>query len=204
MEQERGGTECLAVSEEIFGTLAEKDNPAGILAVVHQSRRNVDDLNAESFSIGVALTAPQDPGNIGSILRCIDAVGASGLLLLDDPSHRKYCADAYHPSSVRASMGTIFWLPVVKCTFEEFERWAKDRGYTVYGTSAPASLDYREVETYQQPMILLMGSEREGLFADQAAACEVMVRMPMRGRSSSLNLAVATGVMLYKILEKLP
>lgn len=201
-EQESRGTTCLAVSEKVFATLAEKDNPPGILAVVHQPHLGLEDLSSQSFTQGVALTAPQDPGNIGSILRTIDASGASGVLLLDDPRHNQYCADPYHPSSVRASMGAIFWLPVVKCRFEDFQSWSDSLGYTVYGTSAHASLDYSQVERYQQPFILLMGSEREGLFPDQASACDVMVKMPMRGHVTSLNLATATGIMLYKILEK--
>ncbi|OGO72061.1 MAG: hypothetical protein A2Z49_09380 [Chloroflexi bacterium RBG_19FT_COMBO_56_12] len=200
-EQESRGTNCLSVSEELFASLAEKDNPPGILAVVHQPRLGLEDLNQEKFQKGVALTAPQDPGNIGSILRSLDAAGGSGLLLLDDPAHHQYSADPYHPSAVRASMGAIFWLPLVKCSFEDFRGWAKPHGYTVYGTSAHASLDYCQVERYQHPLILLMGSEREGLYPDQAAACDVMVKMPMLGHVTSLNLATATGIMLYKILE---
>lgn len=201
-EQESRGTECFAVSEDVFANLAEKDNPAGILAVVQQPRLRLDDLRTETFQKGVALTAPQDPGNIGSILRSIDAAGASGLLLLDDPAHNQYCADAYHPGAVRASMGTIFWYPVINASFEDFRGWAKPHGFTIYGTSAHANLDYSLVENYEQPLILLMGSEREGLFPDQAAVCDVIVKMPMLGHVTSLNLATATGIMLYKILEK--
>ena len=202
-EQESLGLPCLAVSDDVFANLAEKDNPPGILAVVQQPRLSLDDLQPGKFQKGVALTAPQDPGNIGSILRTLDATGASGLLLLEDPSHNQYSADPYHPGSVRASMGAIFWLPIVKCDFENFRAWAKRNQYTVYGTSAHATLDYCQVESYRQPLILLMGSEREGLFPDQALACDVLLKMPMLGRVTSLNLATATGVMLYKILEKL-
>lgn len=201
-EQESRGTECLAVNKEVLASLAEKDNPTGILAVVQQPQKCLEDLEPSAFNFGVGLVAPQDPGNIGSILRTIDAVGGSGLLLLDDPAHNQYCADLTHPSAVRASMGAIFWLPVVKCRFEEFCSWAKAHGYWVYGTSAHASMDYREVSRSQSPLILLMGSEREGLFPDQMTACNEVVKMPMKGHVTSLNLAVATGVMLYKMLEK--
>lgn len=200
-EQQTQGTPCYAVSDEVFNSLAEKDNPPGLLAVVHQATLGLEDLSAATMRLGVALVAPQDPGNIGSILRSLDAAGANGLLLLDDPAHGQYCADPYHPSAVRASMGAIFWLPLVKTSFAAFEKWAKSQGFTIYGTSAHAELDYRQVETYQQPSILLMGSEREGLFPDQAAACDVVVKMPMLGHVTSLNLSVATGIMLYKISE---
>lgn len=202
LEQERRGIECLAVSQDVFSALAEKDNPPGILAVVQHPRLQLDDLKPGSFQTGVALVAPQDPGNIGSILRSIDAAGASGLLLLDDPAHNQYSADPYHPGSVRASMGAIFWLPLVRCSFEVFRSWSKSHAYKVYGTSAHASLDYNQVEAYHRPLILLMGSERDGLFPDQSSACDVMVKMPMLGHATSLNLATATGIMLYKILEK--
>ena len=144
----------------------------------------------------MALVAPQDPGNIGAILRTIDAVGASGLLLLGSS------ADPYHPNAVRASMGAIFWYPTACASFGEFARWAKGAGYSVIGTSAHGSQDYRVEGAYTKPVILLMGSEREGLTDEHKAACDLLVRMPMQGRVSSLNLAVATGVMLYTLLEK--
>lgn len=201
-DQENRGVECLAVSEEVFASLAEKDNPPGILAVVRQPQVALGDLSAITFKRGVGLVAAQDPGNIGSILRSIDAVGASGLLLVDDPQHNQYSADATHPSAVRASMGAIFWHPVVKCKIDELHSWVRSQGFRVYGTSAHASRDYNEVDRYQQPLILLMGSEREGLLPDQAALCDEMVKMPMRGHVTSLNLATATGIMLYKMLEK--
>jgi RNA methyltransferase, TrmH family len=203
IDQDQKGISCLAVDGDVFTGLAGKDNPQGILAVVHQSYYKLSDLSPQSFPWGVACVAPQDPGNIGSILRTIDAVEASGLILLDDPANDQFCADPYHPSAVRASMGTLFWYPVIHTLFSEFILWAKDQGYALYGTSAHAEQDYRDNVQYKQPLILLMGSEREGLTSAQSAICDVMLRMPMRGRVSSLNLAVATGVMLYTIVDML-
>lgn len=202
-EQEEEGIPCLAVDRDTFTSLAGKENPQGILAVVHQQRRLLTSLTPQTFHWGVALVAPQDPGNIGTILRTIDAVGANGLLLLDDPANNQFCADPYHPTSVRASMGAIFWYPLVTAKFTEFVQWAKNQHYKVYGTSAHANQDYRQVEHFVQPFILLMGSEREGLTPLQSAICDVMLKIPMQGRVSSLNLAVATGVVLYAISDKL-
>ena len=202
-EREQQGVLCLAADADTFTSLAGKENPQGILAVVHQPHHRLKDLNPQSFPWGVACVAPQDPGNIGTILRTIDAVGASGILLLDDPANNQFCADPYHPSAVRASMGAIFWYPLVQVQFSEFVSWAKGQQYSIYGTSAHAQQDYLEIEQFTQPLILLMGSEREGLTASQSAICDVMLRMPMRGRVSSLNLAIASGVMLYSILDKL-
>jgi RNA methyltransferase, TrmH family len=202
-EQSKLGVACIAVSKDVFASLAIKDNPQGILAVVHRTHLGLEDLSCEDFKLGVALVAPQDPGNIGSILRTVDAVGASGLLLLDDPSNNQFSADPYNPQAVRASMGVIFWYPVIHTTFEKFTEWVRGHGYHIYGTSAHASLDYRSVKQYERPLILLMGSEREGLTPSQSAICELMVRIPMQGRVTSLNLSVATGVMLYSIVNKL-
>lgn len=189
------GVACYATSAPVFASLAEKDNPQGILAVAHQAARRLHSLDGRNFPWGVALVAPQDPGNLGTILRSVDAVGASGLIVLDSQ------LDLYHPSAVRASMGTLFWYPPVSATFAEFVEWARRNDYHIYGTSAHAALDYREVERYERPCILLMGSERQGLTEQQAAACDCLLRLPMRGRATSLNLAIATGVMLYAMLE---
>jgi len=198
-EQSDLGIPCFGVEKDTFTGMASKDNPQGILAVVHKPGIQLDNISAVNFKWGVALIAPQDPGNIGSILRTIDAVGASGLLLLDDPAYNQFCADPFHPSAVRASMGAIFWYPVVSTTFSSFVQWTRLQGYHIYGTSAHASVDYRSRKQYASPLILLMGSEREGLTTTQSEVCDVMVRIPMQGRVTSLNLAIATGVMLYAI-----
>ncbi len=189
------GHRCYALAPEVFRSLAEKENPQGILAVVRQPHTALADLNPGNLPWGVALVAPQDPGNIGTVLRTMDAVGASGLLLLDGG------ADPAHPNAVRASMGAQFWLPVVSAKFADFAVWAAGHGYHLYGTSAHGSVDYRTVTTYARPCILLLGSEQKGLSPEQAAVCELLIRLPMQGRVSSLNLAVAAGIMLYKMTE---
>jgi RNA methyltransferase, TrmH family len=192
-EQMAKGLHCYALAPEVFRSLAEKENPQGIMAVVRQPHTALADLTPDNFAWGVALVAPQDPGNIGTILRTLDAVGASGLLLLDGG------ADPAHPNAVRASMGAQFWLPVVSASFDDFAAWAKGHGYHLFGTSAHGSLDYRSVTGYPRPCILLLGSEQKGLLPEQTAVCEQLIRLPMQGRVSSLNLAVAAGVMLYQM-----
>lgn len=192
--QAKASIPCYALATEVFASIAEKENPQDILAVVHQKHTRLDQLDAHNFDWGVALVSPQDPGNLGTILRAIDSTGASGLILLDD------CVDPYHPNAVRASMGTLFWYPVVQTSFDEFTRWAGAQGYHIYGTSAHAHRDYRQVHSYARPRILLMGSERQGLSPEQAAVCEQVISLPMRGHATSLNLGVATGIFLYTML----
>jgi TrmH family RNA methyltransferase len=193
---EARGVPIYAVDANTFASLADKDNPQGILAVLPQPNLQLSNLQPATYPWLVALVSPQDPGNIGAILRTIDAVGASGLILLDQAT------DPYHPSAVRASMGTIFWHPVVTASFNEFRLWAVRHAYTLYGTSAHGSTPYEQIARYTPPMILLMGSEREGLTAEQSAACQQLIRLPMLGHATSLNLAIATGVMLYQMWEK--
>jgi len=190
------GVSCFQTTADVFASIAAKEHPQGILAVVRQSELKISGLKPESFSWGVACVAPQDPGNVGAILRTIDAVGASGLILLDGG------VDAYHPTAVRASMGAIFRHPIVNATFEDFASWVAEKDYQVVGTSAHGTLDYQEISSYTKPHIVLLGDERQGLTSRQAEICNFLVRIPMHGKVTSLNLAVAAGVMLYDMLAK--
>ena len=177
------------VSAQVIETLADRDNPQGILALVRQKHRDLGDLSP--IQRAVALVTPQDPGNVGTILRTLDAVGADALFLLDGG------VDPYHPTAVRASMGTIFWVPVVEATFEDFCAWARRNGLQLIGASAHGDVDYHTLVP-ETPWTLVLGSEQKGLSNEQTSACDVTVALPMRGRATSLNLAVAAGVLLYQ------
>jgi len=179
------------VSAAVMDSLSEKDNPTGILALVSQRAQTLEGFPAANVSMGVALVSPQDPGNVGSILRTMDAVGAQALFLLDGG------VDAYHPSLVRASMGTLFWIPTLRTGFDEFIAWARRGGLQLIGTSAHAAADYRSAMV-TRPWVLVLGSEQKGLSASQLEACDRRVSLPMRGRASSLNLSVAAGIFLYE------
>lgn len=179
------------VSAKVMKSITEKDNPQGVLALVKQ--RNFDLAGLEPVRSGVALVSPQDPGNVGTILRTIDAVDADVLFLLDGG------IDLYHPTCVRASMGTLFWKPVVQASFDEFKEWAKGKGYHLVGTSAHAQTDYRAVNLGSSPWVLVLGNEQKGLSDVQMADCEITLSMPMRGKAGSLNLSVAAGILLYAL-----
>lgn len=196
-QAQAAGIDCYAASADVLASLAEKDNPQGIIAVAQQPHIRLADLTPQNFPWGVTLVSPQDPGNVGTILRTIDAVGASGLIVLEGG------VDVYHPTAVRASLGSIFWYPIVSASFAEWSHWARQQGYHIVGTSAKGSTDYKEVAAYEQPLMLLLGSEREGLSEAQRAVCGQLLRLPMQGHVSSLNLAVAAGVLLYDVLDKL-
>lgn len=177
------------VSAQVMESLADKENPQGILALVHQKQTRMTDL--DHFQRGAALISPQDPGNVGTILRTLDAVGADALFLLDGG------VEPYHPTAVRASMGTLFWKPLVQTQFSDFIAWARKGNYQLIGASAKADVDYQTL-TPRPPWILVLGNEQKGLAREQISACDVTVSLPMHGRVSSLNLAVAAGVLLYQ------
>jgi TrmH family RNA methyltransferase len=187
------GTKPQPVSAQVMESLADKENPQGILAVVRQKQITLDELGP--VRTAAALVSPQDPGNVGTILRTLDAVGADALFLLEGG------VELYHPTVVRSSMGTIFWKPVVQTSFDEFAAWARKGSYQLIGTSAHGDVDYQTLVP-QPPWILVLGNEQKGLAPVQANACDVLVSLPMKGKVSSLNLAVAAGVLLYRYCQR--
>ncbi len=191
----RSGVEMIEVSEDVFHSLSLKDGPQGVAAVVQQSWISLDQVRLTPGENWTALELIQNPGNLGTIMRTQDAVGAPGLILLDQST------DPYDPAAMRGSMGAIFTQKLVKASFAEFADWKRQMGYPLIGTSDEAALDFQDV-VYPDPVLLLMGSERQGLNAEQTLACDEMVRIPMVGQNDSLNLAVATGVMLYEIFNQ--
>jgi RNA methyltransferase, TrmH family len=184
------------VSAHVMEALAGKENPQGIIAVVRQRISRLENLLA--MGSGVALVAPQDPGNVGTILRTMDAVDADVLFLLDGG------VELYHPTTVRSSMGTIFWKPVIQTSFDEFVSWSRRSrpdSIQLVGSSAHGDVDYQTLIP-KTPWILMLGNEQKGLSHEQMNSCDVTVSMPMKGRVSSLNLAVAAGILLYQFADK--
>lgn len=180
------------VASQIMDYLTDKENPQGILAVVHQKTSRLEDQT--SIQKGVAIVSPQDPGNVGAILRTMDAVSADVLFLLNGG------VDPFHPTSVRASMGTIFWIPIIKTSFVELVKWSQKLRKRIIGTSAHAESNYRKIRS-DPPWILLLGSEQKGLTEEHTKSCDEIVSLPMSGHASSLNLAVAAGIFLYQLID---
>ena len=181
------------ISAQVMASLADKENPQGILAIVCQKQSGIEDI--KGLRSGVALVAPQDPGNVGTILRTMDAVGSDVLFLLDGG------VELYHPTLVRSSMGTLFWKPIIQASFTEFVDWGRTGQVQLVGTSASGDVDYQTLVP-KAPWILVMGNEQTGLSLEQTKRCDVTISLPMKGRVSSLNLAVATGVLLYQYGNK--
>lgn len=183
------------VSGEVFRSFALRDGPQGIAALVEQAWTPLETVAPRQSDLWLGLDRVQDPGNLGTCLRTLDAVGGQGMILIG-PS-----ADPYDATAIRAAMGATFGLKLCRASVNQFLSWRSARAVRIVGTSDSATLDYREAD-YGGALVLLMGSEREGLSAELLAACDQVVRIPMNGREDSLNLAVATGVALYQIYDR--
>ncbi len=188
------GIDSISVPEFIFNSISLKEGPQGIAAVLEE---NWDDLGEilKTKGLWVALDSVQDPGNLGSILRSLDAAGGKGIILLDEST------DPYHPTSVRASMGGIFSQKIIKTTLEAFSLWKKVDNYSLVGTWCGEGLNYRRYN-YPKDMILLMGSEQKGLTPMHLEICDEFVTIPMVGSVDSLNLANAASIVLFEILAQ--
>ena len=189
------GVEILEVSQDVFASLALKENPQGLAAVARQQLQRLEGLPESPFGLWTAFDEIADPGNLGTVMRTMDAVGGEGIMLIGQG------VDPYDPSAVRASMGAIFSLKLVKTSLEEFSNWKRLRQIKLVGTSDRATLVYNDV-CYPSELILLMGSERQGMEPGLEALCDEMVRIPMVGSSDSLNLSIANAVILYEIFNQ--
>lgn len=187
-----GGT-VLEVSEKVLSAITRRDNPQMVVGVFTQRLVPLKDIRPKGGEVWVALDRVRDPGNLGTVIRTVDAVGAKGVILVGDTT------DPFSVETVRATMGSIFAVPVAKATPEAFLAWRKGFPGLVAGTHLKGAVDYRSVDFSGRPVLLLMGNEQQGLPDDLAASCDRLLRIPQEGRADSLNLAVATGVMLFEI-----
>lgn len=189
------GGEVVEVSRQVFENFSLKEGPQGIAAVLMQTWNELSSAAVLPGDCWVALDSIADPGNLGTILRTSDSTGCRGVILLDQST------DPYDPSCIRASMGALFNLRLVKASFEEFTSWKWANHIAVVGTSDKAAQNYHQYR-YPSSLVMLMGSERQGLQPRHLEICDQVVSIPMMGISDSLNLAVATAVVLYEVLNQ--
>lgn len=184
--------EILEVSEAVLAKIAAKENPQSVLAVFAQRWATLPEArDTAADSLWVALEAVRDPGNLGTIIRTADAVAASGLILIGNT------VDPYSREAVRASMGSIFNARIARLQPEAFVAFAARWPGAIVGTHLDARHDFRQL-SYDRATILLMGSEGPGLSDALAKTCTDLVKIPMAGKLDSLNLAVATALLLYE------
>ncbi|MCW5695177.1 MAG: RNA methyltransferase [Bauldia sp.] len=189
------GADILQVSNAVLEKISRRENPQMVLGVFRQRLADHATVVPGESGVWVALETPRDPGNVGTIIRTVDAVGAEGVILVG-PS-----VDPFSIEAVRATMGSLFHVKLVRANEAEFLALRAGWPGIVVGTHLSGTEDYRGVD-YGRPVLLLMGNEQSGLTAPLAAACDHLVRIPQAGRADSLNLAVATGVMLFEVRRK--
>jgi TrmH family RNA methyltransferase len=189
------GAPVLEVTPNVFRALSIAEEPQGIGAVLRQRWERMDRVRPDIGLCWLALDTVRSPGNLGTLLRTMDAVGGAGLILLGDT------IDPYAPDVIRATMGALFTQRFVRTNETEFARWRARHGVTLIGTSPRAADDYTALR-YPERLVLWMGGERQGLSGEQMARCDRVVRIPMVGQSDSLNLAIATSVLLYQVFNQ--
>lgn len=192
---EAAGGEVFVTSTEILSKLSGKDNPGAVIGVFREVLTPLADLDRTSAPIWIVAERLRDPGNLGTILRTGDAVGAGGLIMIDD------CTDPFSVEAVRASMGAVFTQRIVAARWEKFLPWLRSGQGQLVGTSLNTETDYQSPR-YAAPTFLLIGNEAQGLPSAYEAECDLLVKMPMRGKADSLNAAVATAVMAYEVLNQ--
>ncbi|MBB2700247.1 RNA methyltransferase [Rhizobium phaseoli] len=182
----------LEVSEKVIGSITRRENPQMVVGIFDQRWKPLKDIRPREGETWVALDRVRDPGNLGTIIRTADAAGASGVILVGEAT------DPFSLETVRATMGSVFAVPVARATPEEFLSWRKSAGVSVVATHLAGALDYRTIDYRKKPVVLLMGNEQSGLPEQLAKEADALARIPQQGRADSLNLAVATAVMLFE------
>ncbi len=187
------GATVLEVSEKVLAAITRRDNPQMVVGVFEQRLLPLGEVRLTNGDVWVALDRVRDPGNLGTVIRTADAVGAKGVILIGETT------DPFAVETVRATMGSIFAVPVARATPEAFLQWRRRFRGLVVGTHLRRAVDYRSLDYAGKSVLLLMGNEQQGLPDMLADACDTLIRIPQAGRADSLNLAVATGVALFEI-----
>ena len=192
---EAKGGEAIETDRDILSKLSGKDNPQTVIGVYREFETALARIDRDSADIWIVAQSLRDPGNLGTILRTGDAVGAGGLILIDD------CVDPFSVESVRATMGALFTQQIATAAWDDFLIWLRSGAGQLVGTSLKATQDY-QAPHYATPTFILVGNEAQGLPSGYEDACDLLVKMPMLGKADSLNAAVATAVMAYEVLNQ--
>ena len=192
---EGAGGDAVETSEDILHKISGKENPQTVLGVYRAFDTHLDRIDRTQADLWIVAQALRDPGNLGTILRTGDAVGAGGLILVDE------CVDPFSVEAVRASMGALFTQRIAAAPWEAFVAWLRSGPGELIGTSLKATQDYQEPR-YTKPAFILVGNEAQGLPEAYEAECDTLVKIPMGGRADSLNAAVATAVMAYEVINQ--
>jgi RNA methyltransferase, TrmH family len=187
------GANLLKVSDKAIANITRRDNPQSVVAIIKEQLSALKALAPFTANDTIiALDRVRDPGNLGTIIRTADAAGVKGIVLVGD------CVDVFSLETVRATMGSLFAVPIVKASFEALLEFSKGSSAQIIGTHLAGATDYRALDYKATPTIILMGNEQSGLPHFMAEACHKLALIPQTGKADSLNLAVATALMIYE------
>jgi RNA methyltransferase, TrmH family len=186
----QAGVRCIETSESILGSIAKRDNPQTMIGAFKRPETDLARLSARPGQLWLALEAVRDPGNLGTILRTADAAGAAGVILVGGT------CDPFSVEAVRASMGAIFATPFAQTDLAALDAWRKAARLPMYGASLNTNTRHDQPPA-DGGAILLLGNEQAGLTREAEAACDTLIKAPMRGKADSLNLAAAAAIILY-------
>ncbi len=193
---EAAGGDVLETTPDILSKITGKDNPQGVAGVFAEFDTSLAALDRTRADIWLVAQALRDPGNLGTMLRTGDAIGAGGVILIDD------CADPFGVEAVRASMGAVFTQGIARAEWSEFLLWLRAGAGQLVAASLREAVPYRGAP-YAAPCFVMVGNESRGLPENYEEACDLRVTMPMKGRADSLNAAVAAAVLGYEVLATL-
>lgn len=182
------------VASNVFAKLSYRDRPDGIIAVGKQQHLSFDFFKKKP-SFLLVLESIEKPGNLGTMLRSADAVGIDAVIVCDRTT------DIHNPNVVRASVGTLFTVPVIEASSEETLKWLKSNHIQIVATTPHTTLNYTESDL-KGPVAIVMGTEQLGLkplWLDQA---DIQVKIPMQGIADSLNVATAATLVMYEVLRQ--
>ncbi len=193
-----GNARQIFVDGCIFREISDVRTPQGIIAIIKKKQRDMNMITEKGQGFWVALDRVQDPGNLGTIIRTVDAVGGSGVVLL------KGCVDPYNPKSVRATMGSILRVPIIQVeNNRDFFSWMMDNNVDIFA-SAMEGQNIFSWEDYRPGgiKVLVIGNESQGISQEVHDHATCIVSIPIIGGAESLNASVAAGIMIYEIMRK--
>ena len=191
---ENGG-QVLNVSPTVFAKMAYREHPDGLLAVARQPKWSLDDFQLGPCPLIVVAVGLEKPGNLGSILRSVDAAGADGIIVCGGQT------DPANPNVVRASIGTLFSVQVAQADSREILQWLQERNVRIFAASPHAADEYTQIDL-RNPCAILVGTEHSGLSDEWMASAHACVRIPMQGQADSLNVAMATTILLFEAIRQ--
>ena len=185
--------ECIYITKKLYNYLTEVKTPQGILAVIEKesNEKNID----YTQEIIVALDGIQDPGNLGTILRTVDSIGLTQILVSKDT------ADSFNPKVVRSTMGAIFRVKVIEC--EDLEKTLKEikkHKFEIVVTSLQTKNSIYDIDYNKK--VIVIGNEANGVQEKIQKLADKKVKIPMLGKTESLNASVATGIILYEYVRQ--